>query len=176
MLNDLMLNDLMLKNLTPGRAAWVILGVAAATILGAWIFEYFGYPPCELCLQQRWAYYSAIPIALIVALLAPSFPGMARYGLLLLGVLWLGSMVFGLYHAGVEWGWWQGPTTCTGSGGLSGEGLPDLSAPVVMCDKVALRILGLSLAGWNAVISLGLALVAFAGANVQGSSSVSQYK
>ena len=166
----------MLMRLTPRRAALLILAVAMATIQGAWIFEYFGYPPCELCLQQRWAYYAAIPLALVVALLAPSLPGMARYGLLLLAVIWLGSMVFGLFHSGVEWGWWQGPSTCTGTGGLSADGLPDLSAPVVMCDKVAIRILGLSLAGWNAVISFGLALVAFAGARAQGSSSVSQYK
>jgi disulfide bond formation protein DsbB len=51
----------MLKQITPLRAALVILVVATATIAGAWIFEYFGYAPCELCLQQRWAYYAAIP-------------------------------------------------------------------------------------------------------------------
>jgi disulfide bond formation protein DsbB len=166
----------MLTSLTPKRSALLILAVAIATILGAWLFEYFGYPPCELCLQQRWAYYAAIPLALIVALVAPSPTGLVRYGLLLLALIWLGSMVFGIYHSGVEWGWWQGPTTCTGATGLSATGLPDLSAPVVMCDQPAIRILGLSLAGWNAVISLGLALVAFAGARAQGSSSVSQYK
>jgi disulfide bond formation protein DsbB len=82
-------------------------------------------------------------------------------------------MIFGIFHSGVEWKWWAGPTACTGSGGLS-TGLPDLSSPVVMCDQPAIRILGLSLAGWNAVISLGLALVALAGARSHGSSSVSQ--
>lgn len=164
----------MLNSLTPQRAALLILLVAFATIAGAWIFEYYGYLPCELCLKQRWAYYAGVPLALIVALVAPHNPGLAKAGLVLLAVLWLGSMVFGIYHSGVEWKWWPGPSTCTAQAGFSG-GLPDLSKPAVMCDEPALRIFGLSLAGWNAVISLGLALVAFAGLRrAQGSSSVSQ--
>ena len=163
----------MLNSLTPQRAAFLIFAVALATILGAWIFEYFGYAPCELCLKQRWAYYAGVPLALIVALLAAQSPSLAKAGLTLLAVLWLGSMLFGIYHSGVEWKWWPGPTTCTAQAGFSG-GLPDLSKPAVMCDAPALRILGLSLAGWNAVISLGLALVAMAGLRSQGSSSVSQ--
>lgn len=164
----------MLNSLTPHRAALLIFLVAFATIAGAWIFEHYGYLPCELCLKQRWAYYAGVPLALVVLLLAPHNPGLARSGLALLAVLWLGSMVFGIYHSGVEWKWWPGPSTCTAQAGFSG-GLPDLSKPAVMCDEPALRILGLSLAGWNAVISLGLALVAFAGLRrTQGSSSVSQ--
>jgi len=163
----------MLKSLKPSLALWLIVAVGLATIVGAWIFEYFGYLPCELCLRQRWAYYAAIPIALVLAIIAPSVPFLARYGLLLLGLIWLGSMIFGIYHSGVEWKWWAGPTTCAGSGELSG-GLPDLSAPVVMCDTPAIRIFGLSLAGWNAVISAVLAVIAVAGFRSQGSSSVSQ--
>lgn len=162
----------MLNRLTPQSAALLIFAVALATILGAWIFEYFGYAPCELCLKQRWAYYAAIPLALIVAMLARANPQPARLGLYLLALLWIASMVFGIYHSGVEWKWWAGPDTCTGSGGLTG--LPDLSKPAVMCDQAAIRIFGLSLAGWNAVISLALAWVALKGARAQGSSSVSQ--
>lgn len=165
----------MLNNLTPQRAALLIFAVALATILGAWIFEYLGYAPCELCLKQRWAYYIGVPLALAIALLAPRNPAAARIGLVLLALLWLGSMVFGIYHAGVEWKFWAGPTTCTALAGFSG-GLPDLSKPAVLCDTPAIRILGLSLAGWNAVISLGLALLAAAALRRQGSSSVSQYK
>ena len=165
----------MLNSLTPRRAALLIFAAALATIIGAWIFEYFGYAPCELCLMQRWAYYAGIPLALVVALLAPVNAGAARAGLVLLAVLWLGSMAFGIYHSGVEWKWWLGPSTCGNQSGFSG-GLPDLSAPVILCDTAAIRILGLSLAGWNAVISLGLALVALAGLQSQGSSSVSQYR
>ena len=163
----------MLNQLTPQRAALLIFGVALATIAGAWIFEYFGYAPCELCLKQRWAYYTGIPLALIAAMLAPTHHGLARTGLVILVLLWLASMIFGVYHAGVEWKWWAGPSTCTAQAGFTG-GLPDLSAPVVLCDTPAIRILGLSLAGWNALISLALTLVALAGLKPQGSSSVSQ--
>jgi disulfide bond formation protein DsbB len=163
----------MLETMSARRWALLVLALAIATIAGAWIFEAFGFLPCELCLKQRWAYYTAIPSVLVIAFLAPSHPALARNGLLLLGALWLASAVFGVYHSGVEWKWWPGPDTCTGTGGLSG-GLPDLNAPVVMCDEPALRIFGLSLAGWNAVISLAAAAMCLAGARSHGSSSVSQ--
>ena len=159
----------MLTSLTPRHALLLLLVVSIATIAGAWIFEAAGYLPCELCLMQRWAYYAAIPLTAMLLVAAP----LQRAGLDLLALLWIGSMIFGIFHSGVEWKWWAGPTACTGSGALS-MGLPDLSSPVVMCDQPAIRILGLSLAGWNAVISLGLALVALAGARSHGSSSVSQ--
>jgi disulfide bond formation protein DsbB len=159
----------MLTSLTPRHALLLLLVASIATIAGAWIFEAAGYLPCELCLMQRWVYYAAIPLTAVLLLAAP----LQRAGLYLLALLWIGSMIFGVFHSGVEWKWWAGPTACTGSGALS-MGLPDLSSPVVMCDQPAIRILGLSLAGWNAVISLGLALVALAGARSHGSSSVSQ--
>jgi disulfide bond formation protein DsbB len=159
----------MLTSLTPRHALLLLLLMSIATIAGAWIFEAAGYLPCELCLMQRWAYYAAIPLTAMLLVAAP----LQRAGLYLLALLWIGSMIFGIFHSGVEWKWWAGPTACTGSGALS-MGLPDLSSPVVMCDQPAIRILGLSLAGWNAVISLGLALVALAGARSHGSSSVSQ--
>ena len=163
----------MLSDITPHRTVLLILASATATILGVWIFEYAGYAPCELCLKQRWAYYAAIALSLAVLAAGRSSAKLMRYGLLLLALLWVGSMAFGIYHSGVEWKWWPGPTTCTGASALS-SGLPDLTKPVVMCDTPALRILGLSLAGWNAVISLGLAILALVGLSRQGSSSVSQ--
>ncbi len=163
----------MLKHLTPQQAAFIVFAVTTATLLGAWLFEYFGYLPCELCLKQRWPYYAAIPLSLALALRAEYNPSFARNGLYTLALIMLGSAIFGAYHAGVEWKWWPGPNTCGGEGGLTG-GLPDLSKPAVMCDEAAIRILGLSLAGWNALISAALALVALKGAAYQGSSSVSQ--
>jgi disulfide bond formation protein DsbB len=160
----------MLKDLKPAHYALIIFGVALATIIGAWIFEYAGYAPCPLCLQQRWAYYAAIPLALVVAAVANKNFTFAKYGFILLAMIWVGSAIFGVFHSGVEWGWWQGPTTCAGD--LSGS-LPDLtSAPVIRCDEASIRILGLSLAGWNAMISAALAALALKAA--QGSSSVSQ--
>ena len=161
----------MLKHLTPKGAAILILAVALATIAGAWIFESLGYAPCPLCLQQRWPYYGAMVLALAAAALSSSNPGATKVLLYILAAVFAGSAAFGVFHSGVEWKWWPGPDTC---GGDFGGGLPDLSKPAVRCDEAALRILGLSLAGWNAVISVVLALAALLGARAQGSSSVSQ--
>lgn len=161
----------MLENLNPQKASLVIFAVATATIVGAWIFQFAGYDPCHLCLQQRWAYYFAIPFSLLLSVSARKNPEGARRGLYLLAVVMSGSAVFGAYHAGVEWSWWPGPDTC--SGDISG-GLPDLSKVVVACNEAAIRIIGISLAGWNAIISAMLAAVALAGVRHQGSSSVSQ--
>jgi disulfide bond formation protein DsbB len=161
----------MLNTLSARNAALAVAAIAAATIAGAWIFEYLGYAPCPLCLKQRWAYYAGIPLALVIAAIASGNRGTARAGLVLLGLLWIGSAIFGAYHAGVEWKFWPGPDTC---GGTFGGGLPDLSKKVIACDEAAIRILGLSLAGWNVIISLAMAAIALAGARHQGSSSVSQ--
>ena len=161
----------MLEKLTPQNASLVILAVATATISGAWIFQFAGYDPCHLCLLQRWAYYFAVPFSLLLSVSSRANPGGAKLGLYLLAIVMFGSAIFGAYHAGVEWKWWLGPDTC--SGAISG-GLPDLTKPVVACNEAAIRIFGLSLAGWNAVISLVLTGVALSGARHHGSSSVSQ--
>jgi disulfide bond formation protein DsbB len=153
----------MLNRLTARNAALFIFIVSLLTIVGAWIFQWAGYAPCPLCLKQRWAYYAVVPLSLVLALAAGSGNrSIVRAGLVLVGLLMLASMVFGIYHAGIEWTWWPGPGTCEGT--LTG-GLPKLgNEPVVSCDEAALRILGLSLAGWNAVISCVLAIVALVGA------------
>jgi disulfide bond formation protein DsbB len=156
--------------LTPKNAALAVLIIAAATIIGAWIFEYASYAPCPLCLKQRWAYYALIPLAAIAFAVTPA----RRPLLAVMALIGIASMVFGIYHSGVEWKWWPGPDTC-GGGTLSGDLLPTLdNTPVVACDEAALRIVGLSLAGWNAVISLAMAAIAAMGFRNYGSSSVSQ--
>jgi disulfide bond formation protein DsbB len=150
----------MLTSLTPQKTATVIATVLLAIILGAWIFEYAGYPPCELCLMQRWAYYVGIPFAGFLALAKPSW---MKLGLAALALLLAANAVFGVYHSGIEWGWWQGPATCSGNGGLTAEPgnlLESLKKPGVMCNEAAIRILGLSLAGWNAIICGALAVLA----------------
>ena len=159
----------LLQDITPLRAASGVLLVAFATIAGAWVFEWAGYAPCELCLMQRWAYYAGVPLAALVAIIAARGPrGLAGAGLALLGLIFLGGMIFGAYHAGVEWGFWPGPTGCTGALARA-DSMADFlkqleTTKVVRCDAVAIRILGLSLAGWNAVISAAMAALAFIGA------------
>ena len=96
----------MLTPLSARATSLLIALVALATIIGAWIFEFAGYAPCELCLQQRWAYYAGVPLALTLAVANPSW---IKTALLAVAVMWLGSAIFGIYHSGVEWGWWQGP-------------------------------------------------------------------
>ena len=161
----------MLNSISQRQAMLLVFFITLATILGAWIFEYYGYAPCELCLKQRFAYYAAVPLSLLFLLISQNNPRFLRSGLILLGLIMLASFIFGVYHAGVEWKFWQGPTTCTGGGAFAG-GLPDLTKKAVMCDQPAIRILGLSLAGWNAVVSAITSALAFGKA--YGSSSASQ--
>lgn len=147
----------MLTRDTGTSALWAAFALAFATIAGAWIFEWWGYAPCYLCLLQRWPYYAAIVLLPVAAVATRGSPQARRAALLGFGIVFAGSAVFGVYHAGIEWKWWPGPSTCTaGAGSLTG--LPDLSKPVVLCDEAALRIFGLSLAGWNAVISAAIAI------------------
>ena len=160
----------MLNSISQRQAVLIVFAVTLATILGAWGFEYAGYLPCELCLKQRIAYYIAIPLSLVIWLVAGKSPAFLKQGLVVLALIMLASSIFGIYHSGIEWKFWEGPQTCTG-GSFSG-GLPDLTKKAVMCDQPAIRIIGLSLAGWNAVISACLSGFSFWKA--YGSSSASQ--
>ncbi len=154
-------------------AALAIAVVAAVTILGAWFFQYvLGLNPCPLCLEQRYAYYFAVPLAAMLAL--GDHAGASRkviiagFAAIAAGMLWNAGL--GVYHSGVEWKWWAGPQECTGtltdlgSGNLA-ERLHSIS--LVRCDDAAWRFLGLSLAGYNALISIGLAAIALWAAVMQ---------
>jgi disulfide bond formation protein DsbB len=148
-------------------ASLAILVVAAATIASAWFFQLvLDIQPCPLCLEQRYAYYAIIPLAALIARLAVrgSPRGVLILGLAILLVAGLGNAAFGAYHAGVEWGFWKGPTDCTGplvDFGKAGNLLDQLDkVKVVRCDEVQWRFLGLSLAGYNALISLMMAAIA----------------
>jgi disulfide bond formation protein DsbB len=169
----------MRTTLSSRQSALAIATIGTATIATVWAFQIFaGLSPCPLCLQQRWPYYAAIPITLLIFLQGSRSVVLARSGLLLIALIMLAGAALALYHAGVEWRWWPGPQSCAaGAGGLSG-GLPDLSsARVIRCDEAPWRFLGLSFAGWNFLISTfltGLALYGARRAEPYGSSSVSQ--
>lgn len=148
-------------------AALAIGAVAVLTLAGAWFFQLvLDIQPCPLCLEQRYAYYLAVPLAIVVALAAAKHAprGLLVFGLALLALAALGNAVLGGYHAGVEWGFWAGPTDCTGpvgNLGSAGSLLDRLNTvKVVRCDEVQFRFLGISLAGYNVLISLVMAAIA----------------
>lgn len=146
----------------------MVLLISVAVLASAWSFQIFGgYQPCPLCLQQRWAWYAVAPFCFLLAVLAEAMHragGLVRFGLIIAGLCLLAGAALAGYHTGVEWGWWEGPQSCSGGGGLSG-GLPDLNnVTLVRCDDVQWTFAGLSFAGWNTVISFITALIAFNGA------------
>ena len=122
--------------------------------------------PCELCLEQRLPYYFGLPLLALVLLFWQRLPRLAWYGLLLaVMALFAWGLYLGVYHAGVEWRFWQGPTACTGTGlDVSFEDLSNINATrIVPCDAVQFRFLGISLAGYNALVMLGaIALLGWA--------------
>lgn len=154
-----------IRRLDRPLSAWLVFGLAFGALAGAWGFQAAGFAPCELCLAQRWPYDIGVPLAALVALLAHRAPLVwVRSGLALLAVIFLGSMVFGIYHTGVEAHIWQGPTACTGSATTVADMKDFLKqlrhVDVVRCDVVSLHVLGLSLATWNAAISALIAALA----------------
>jgi disulfide bond formation protein DsbB len=152
-------------------AAITVAAVGVATILGAYFFQYvLKLAPCPLCLEQRYAYYFAIPLAVMIVL--ATRVGAKRKvviaGLAAIAAMMLWNAGLGAYHSGVEWHLWAGPQDCSGElGALGGAGglLKQLeTVRVVRCDEAAWRFLGLSLAGYNVLISLALAAIAAWGA------------
>ena len=152
--------------------------VAAASMLAvAHAFETFGgYAPCTLCLRQREVYWVAGGVALGALLLVRLLKarGWRVASDLLLGLIFLAGMGIAIYHAGAEWKFWPGPTTCASTGG--GVSAADLAAMLngarirpPACDQAAWVFLGLSMAGWNALVSAGLAVLSFAAARQERS-------
>jgi disulfide bond formation protein DsbB len=148
-------------------AALAIFVISAATLAGAWYFQLVvGLPPCPLCLEERIAYHIVIPLSLLMAIaaLVRAPPKLLMVGFAVIIVAMACNVALGAYHAGVEWHWWAGPTDCTGpltdlrAGGSLLNQLQSIH--IVRCDEAAWRFLGISLAGYNALISLLLAAVA----------------
>lgn len=140
------------------RANLLALATPAALLGGAYIGQYaFGLYPCEMCWWQRWPHFAALPLAALAFVLPQRRPLVALAALAILV-----SGLIGAYHAGVEWHWWEGLTTCSTTAAAGGNPLDAImNAPIVRCDVAQWRLLGISLAGWNFVISTTAALAIF---------------
>ena len=133
------------------------LGVPVLLLGGAYLSQYgFGLFPCEMCWWQRYPHFAAIVLALISAFAAPK-----RLWIALAGLAILISGLIGAYHAGVEYKWWEGLTTCSSTAG-SGSLEDILNAPLIRCDEAQWRLFGISLAGFNFLISTAAAIAIFA--------------
>lgn len=141
------------------QARLLALLIPAGLLGGALYSQYVGgLYPCEMCYWQRWPHGIAILLAMI-ALASPLGAARTRLIVLLAAFLIAISGAIGVYHAGVELGWWEGITTCTATGARSLQDI--LNTPLVRCDQVQWSFLGISMAGWNAIISLiGAAVIA----------------
>lgn len=144
------------------KAAALVAVVSTMLIAGALSFEAAGYAACEMCMWQRWAHVEAAGLATLALLLRRAPGGAAPLALAAAICGLIASGATGIFHAGVEWKLWEGLTTCSAklSSG-SGDVLMDIvRAPLVRCDEAAWRLMGISMAGYNALISLGTAAAA----------------
>ena len=154
-----------MASINPAR--WLALLVPASLLGGAWIAQLgFGLAPCEMCHWQRWPHYAALAVALLA--IAAGRRAAARPMVLLAAVLVAVSGAIGLFHAGVEYGWWEGLTQCASSSGpVTMDDI--LGAPLVRCDVAPWDLWGISLAGFNAIFSFagaGLVLMLLRRADV----------
>jgi len=135
------------------------LGVPALLLAGAYVSQYgFGLYPCEMCWWQRYPHFAAVLLALLSTFAAPR-----RLWIASAGAAILASGAIGAFHAGVEYGWWQGFTACTSAVGDSGGDPLEaiMNAPLVRCDIAPWTLGGISLAGFNAIISLASTVAIF---------------
>lgn len=136
-------------------ACWLALAIAAGLLAGAHVAQYgFGLHPCQMCMWQRYAHFAALVPALIglVVLPRPLWPLLAALAIAMSGAI-------GAFHAGVEYGWWPGLTGCAAQVSGPGNALENiLAAPIIRCDIAPWEFLGVSMAGWNALFSLGGAM------------------
>lgn len=152
-------------------SAALVFALAVAIVLAALGFEHIGgYKPCPLCLIERKSWYFALPAGLLTLLaLKINRPGFAKLLLVVIAVMFISNAGLAGYHAGVEWKWWAGPTSCTGGdltplGGGTGGLLGALTkTTVVRCDVAQFRMFGLSFSGYNFLMSLLAAAIALLG-------------
>lgn len=145
-------------------AATASLALGLATIIGAWGFQLIGgYQPCPLCLEQRIPYYVGLPLlALGLLSLHQGWPAVVtRTAFAVAALMFVYGTSLGIQQAGAEWGFWDGPRDCATGAGAAPASVDTLlkaleTARVVSCTDVQWSLLGLSFAGWNAVISATL--------------------
>jgi disulfide bond formation protein DsbB len=149
------------------------LVVSAAMLAVAHAFQTFGgYQPCTLCLRQREVYWVAggLALAFMILVRLPNGARLRQLTCWALGLVFLAGLAIAVYHAGAEWKFWPGPSTCSsaGAGGVSAQAMQDLLQGAKIrppaCDQVVWSLAGLSMAGWNAVASLGLVALSAAAA------------
>lgn len=140
-------------------AQLLAIAIPAALLGGAYISQYvFGLYPCEMCWWQRYPHFAALAFGLLSLVAAPKtwWIALAALAIMISGFI-------GAFHAGVEYGWWEGITTCStpfnAEGGDPLEAV--MNAPLVRCDEAPWTLLGISLAGFNALISVLSALAIF---------------
>lgn len=151
----------------PSKLGLLAMLGSGALLGGAYYFQYvIGLPPCEMCYWQRWPHMVAISAGLL-ALVSFAWPRLALVFMLIAITALIATAAIGVFHVGVEYRWWAGPQTCTGNipTGLSAEQLRKylFGAKMVRCDQTAWSMWGISMAGWNALLSAALAFVLSSG-------------
>jgi len=152
-------------------AAFLLLVMGAAILTALGLQHLGGYMPCKLCLEERIPYYSGLPMMVIVLCLEPRLPRLlVRLLFLALALTMLYNTGLSVYHAGAEWKFWPGPSDCTTAAAIVIDNAASLFdnldvARPTPCDEASLTFLGLSLAGWNGLVSLFLAVMAAFGAS-----------
>ena len=156
-----------MSQINPARAALFVIAVSAVVLVSALVFQYgFGLYPCALCFAQRWPYYFAIGLAVLALNLSRDATAVRTIVALLIviALVFLGGTVLATYHVGIEQQWWEGTKACGGGLRASGLSLNELRTrlldqPIVRCDRSAWSLFGISLAGFNVALSLGLTIV-----------------
>ena len=156
-------NSTSLTSALDKKATLLAFALGLIAILGAWGSQLIGgLVPCELCLEQRLAYYWCLPVIAAILVLWNRLPLTVWYiAMAAAAAIFAWGTYMGAYHAGVEWGFWPGPTACTGLGSpdLSFDDLGGEIDAVIPCDVVQFRFLGISLAGYNALVSLAIVVL-----------------
>jgi disulfide bond formation protein DsbB len=145
--------------MAPAQAARLLAAATPAALLGGAYLSQFGFGlyPCEMCWWQRYGHFVALALGLLALVRqSDALSRLAALAILLAGLV-------GAYHAGVEYDWWEGITTCSTTAAAGGDPLEAImNAPIVRCDVAPWSLLGISLAGWNFLVSSAAALTIFA--------------